>query len=270
MSFLDKLERAIGRFAIPNLALYIVIGQVFVMLAAMLQRLDLGALVFVPRLVESGQWWRAITFLFVAPIPQGLGLLFLVFGWYLFYLMGSALESFWGAFRFNAYLFISFALTVALAFITPRSAVSNVFILGSVFLAFAYLNPDFELIVFFILPVKVKWLALLTWAFNLYQFVRGDLADRLQIGSSVVAFLVFFGGDMMRTLQNRQRTSARRAQREVEKAQPRHVCFVCGKNDITHPQLDFRYCSKCAGDQCYCPDHIQNHAHVVASNAPKA
>jgi hypothetical protein len=271
MSILDKLERVLGRFAIPNLSLYLVIGQVFVFLAVMLERLDLRALVFYPALVTEGEWWRVFTFMFVVPVTRStLGIIFTAFGWYLFYLMGSALEGFWGTFRYNAYLFISYALTVALAFITPGYPVTNIFILGSVFLAFAYLNPDFELILFFILPVKIKWLALLAWAYDLVLFVRGPLADRLQIGAAVVAFLVFFGSDMVRTLRQGRRTAARRAQRAVEETKPRHTCFVCAKNDITHPQLDFRYCSKCAGDQCYCPEHIQNHAHVVAPDGSKA
>jgi hypothetical protein len=161
-------------------------------------------------------------------------------------------------------------LTVALAFVTPYSVVSNIFILGSVFLAFAYLNPDFELVLFFILPVKIKWLALIAWAYDVVLFVRGGLGDRLQIAASVFTFMLFFGGDLLRRLRQGQRTSSRRAQRVAEAEQPRHVCFVCGKNDVTHPQLDFRYCSKCAGDQCYCPEHIQNHAHVVVPNGPKA
>lgn len=271
MSFLDKLERVLGRFAIPNLSLYLIIGQVFVLLAYMFQRLELRSLIFVPVLAQHGEWWRVFTFMFIVPIPGGtFGFVFLAFGWYLFYLMGSALEGFWGTFRFNAYLFISYALTVALSFITPGYEVVNLFILGSVFLAFAYLNPDFELLLFFILPVKIKWLALLTWAYDIVLFVRGDLADRLQIGASVVAFFLFFGGDMLRTLRNGRRTAARRVQRATEEVKPRHVCFVCGKNDLTHPQLDFRYCSKCAGDQCYCPEHIQNHAHVVAPDGSKA
>lgn len=271
MSLLDKLERVFGRIAIPNLSLYIVVGQVFVLMAYLFERVSLRAIVFYPALVLDGEWWRILTFMFIVPIPQGtLGFVFTAFGWYLFYLMGSALEGFWGTFRFNAFLFISYALTVALAFVTPGYPVTNTFILLSVFLAFAYLNPDFELVLFFILPVKIKWLALIAWLMNLVLFVRGNLADRLQIAASVVAFFVFFGADMLRTLQHRQRTSARRAERAVEEAQPRHVCFVCGKNDLTHPQLDFRYCSKCAGDQCYCPEHIQNHAHVVAPDATKA
>lgn len=273
MSLLDKLERVLGRLAIPNLSLYLVVGQAFVFLATILELLKLEQLermVYAAAPVLHGQWWRVITFMFIPPFPSStLGYVVLAFGWYLFYLMGSALEHFWGTFRFNAFLFISYGLTVVLAFLTPNFPVTNTFILGSVFLAFAYLNPDFELVLFFILPVKIKWLALLAWATDVVLFVRGNLATRLQIGASVVAFLVFFGGDLLRTLQQKQRTSARRAQRAAEEAEPRHVCFVCGKNDITHPQLDFRYCSKCAGDQCYCPEHIQNHAHVVAPDGPK-
>jgi hypothetical protein len=271
MPFLDKLERLFGRYAIRNLAIYVVMGQVFVLLARMLQLIDVRALLLAPALVLNGEWWRVFTFMFVVPIPGGmLGFVFLAFFWYLFYLMGNALEDFWGPFRFNAYLFISYALTVALSFVTPLSYVENTFILGSVFLAFAFLNPDFELLLFFILPLKIKWLALVAWAYNVVLFIRGDLADRLQIGAVVATFFLFFGADMLRTVRQGRRTSVRRAEKVVEETRARHVCYVCGKTDRTHPQLDFRYCSKCAGDQCYCPEHIQNHAHVVAADEPKA
>jgi hypothetical protein len=276
MYFLDKLERAFGRYAIPNLALYLIIGQVFVLLAGMLGRLDLEMLDLAPALVLEGrQWWRVVTFMFIVPIPTGMlgstfGLVFTAFGWYLFYLMSNALEHHWGAFRFNVYLLLSYGLTVALSFVTPDSWVTNLYILGSVFLAFAYLNPEFEILLFFVLPVKIKWLAIITWALNLVQFVRGDLAEKLQIASSVVAFFVFFGPDMVRTLRQGRRVAARRAERAVEEVRARHTCHVCGKTDRSHPQLDFRYCSKCAGDQCYCPEHIQNHAHVVAADDSKS
>ena len=275
MSFLAKLERTFGRYAIPNLSLYLVIGQVFVLLTTMLGKISLQALDFVPALVTEGhQWWRIVTFLFIVPVPGGtLGFVFAAFGWYIFYLMGNALEHHWGAFRFNLFLFLSYVLTVALtmacSFFTPLYEVSNLYIFGSVFLAFAYLNPDFELLLFFILPVKIKWLAVIAWAWNLVQFVRGDLGERLQIGATVVAFLVFFWPDMLRTLRSGQRVAARRAERAVEEVRPRHMCHVCGKTDRSHPNLDFRYCSKCSGDQCYCPEHIQAHAHVVAPDDPK-
>src|ERR1700754_1843943 len=98
MSFLDKLERVLGRFAISNISLYLIIGQVFVLLAAMLGRLDLDVIKFAPVLVMGGEWWRVFTFMFMPPPISGspMSLVFLCFGWYLFYLMGSALEGQWG------------------------------------------------------------------------------------------------------------------------------------------------------------------------------
>ena len=271
MAFLDKLERPLGRFAIPNLSLYLVMGQVFVLLAAMAQVLSLEAIIYAPVLVMRGEWWRMFTFMFMVPMPGSpMGFVFLAFGWYMFYLMGSALEAHWGAFRFNVFLFVSYALTVALSFITPGYVVSNVFILGSVFIAFAYLNPDFELLLFLILPVKIKWLALLAVVLGAHRFVVSGLAIRLQILAAVTAFLLFFGADMLRTLRQGRRSRVRQTERAAAVEQPRHLCYVCGKTDRSDPQLDFRYCSKCAGDQCYCPEHIQNHAHVVAADDKKA
>ena len=267
MSLLDKIERALGRFAIPNLALYLVIGQVAVLLLAMMQRVELEKLVYAPVYVMQGEWWRVFSFMFLVPIPRStFGFVFLAFGWYLFYMMGRALEDHWGTFRFNVYLFVSYALTVVLAFLAPGYPVTNIFILGSVFLAFAYLHPNFELLLFFVLPVKIKWLALITWVANGYFFVSGGLSIRLQIGASVVSFLLFFGGEMLRRLRQGQRSRAHQAEKVAAAEQPRHVCHVCGKTDRSHPELDFRYCSQCAGDQCYCPEHIRNHPHVVSTN----
>ena len=270
MSLLDKLERTLGRLAIQNLTLYLVIGQVAFVLATLMQQVEPIRLVLLPLSVMNGEWWRLITFMFVVPLPGSLfGFVFLVFGWYLFYLMGSALETHWGAFRYNLFLFTSYALTIALSFVTPGAYVVNYFILGSVFIAFAYLNPDFELVLFFILPVKIKWLALISIVFGAYRFAVGGLPIRLQTAAAVITFLLFFGRDIVTGVRYRQRKMARQAERVAREEAPRHVCYVCGKTDKTHPELDFRYCSKCEGDQCYCPEHIQNHSHVVAANGGK-
>ncbi len=267
MSFLDKLERTFGRLAIPNLSLYIVIGQVFVLFAAMLGRIELESLILVGAWVGEGEWWRVLTFLFIPPPVNGtFGIIFVAFAWYLFYLMGSALEAAWGVFRYNLFLFIGFAFSVGVAFLFPNSPATNIFLAGSVFLAFAYLNPDFELSLFFILPLKIKWLALVTWVLYAVRFVQGGWPTRFEVLASVANFLLFFGPDIVRRLRQRKRTQTRQTERAREEVVPRHVCHVCGKTDRSHPQLDFRYCSKCAGDQCYCPEHIQNHAHVVAAD----
>lgn len=269
MSLLDKLDRKLGRFAIPNVTLYLIIGQVFVFLSALLGLLDLRQFVLVPALVKGGEPWRLLTFLFYPPPvnPRSmLSLAFLPFAWWIFYLMGTALEHYWGALRYNLFLLTGVVLTIAAAFLSPLSPVTNTFIAGSVFLAFAWLNPDFELALFFILPVKIKWLALVTWLLYGYGLVTGTWSTRWQILASVGNFLLFFGREIVDTMRYRRRTRAVEVRRRTEEKtgpQPRHRCHVCGKTDLSNPEMDFRYCSKCAGDQCYCPEHIFNHEHVL-------
>jgi len=261
---LDRLERAFGRFAIANLSLYLVIGQVGVYLALRLGRLQPEWFVFIPFLAEAGEWWRLLTFILM---PPPIGFLFIAFAWYMFYLMGSALEGYWGAFRYNLFLFLGYALTVGLAFLDPGAPVNNLFLAGSVFLAFAYLNPNFELALFLILPIRIKWLAGVAWIMYAIEFISGGWPARLQIVASVGNFLIFFGRDLWLTagLETRRLTSRPSPTAAVTPAGPRarHRCRICGKTDKTNPELDFRYCSKCTGEQCYCPEHIFAHEHVT-------
>jgi hypothetical protein len=274
-SLLNKLERVFGRFALHNISLYLVAGQVAVFLCGLLRSLSIGPLLLVPVLVVHGQWWRVLTFLLVPPAAGGPGLfgfVFIAFFWWLFYLMGSALEDYWGAFRFNLFLLIGWALTVGAAFVTPLEPATNLFVAGSVFLAFAYLNPDFELVLFFILPVKIKWLALLSWVGCAVMFVLGPWGTRCQVAAAVGNFLLFFGRDIFlsaRLHRRRMAGAAKTFARSREEPEARHCCRICGKTDLTHPQLDFRYCSKCAGEQCYCSEHIFNHEHVLTDEKAK-
>lgn len=273
MSLLDRLERVLGRFAIPNITLYLVMGQVFVLLGWILGRIDLRYFELVPARVMRGEWWLVVSFLFDPPTPGGsaLSLIFVAFALYLFYFMGNALEGYWGTFRYNAFLFLGVLMTVGAAFITPGAPATNAFLAGTVFLAFAYLHPDFELSLFFLLPIKIKWFALVTWVLYGVTFFRGDWPVRFQVLASVGNFLLFFGRDIVLSMRQRRRRMVRDASQIARtEREPRHVCYVCGKTDVSHPQLDFRYCSKCAGDQCYCPEHIQTHAHVVAADEEKA
>lgn len=265
MSLLDRLERKFGWFALPNLTLYIIIGQVGVLLGYLMGRVNLGFFVLWAQLVLHGQWWRIFTFVLMPPPPDMFfGYIGVAFAWYMFYLFGSTLEGYWGAFRYNLFLLVGYALTVGVAFFAPQYPATNLFLAGSVFLAFARLNPDFSILLLFILPVRIKWIALVTWIWYAYLAVTGGMMTRLMLAAAVGNYLLFFAGDIIRSLRQGRRSMARRAQAVVETRQPRHVCHVCGKTDISHPDLDFRYCSKCAGDQCYCPEHIHNHAHVVA------
>ena len=136
MSFLDQLERKLGRYAIPDLSLYLVIGQVAALLLNLFGVLDLRLLVLQADLVRQGEWWRLFACWFMPPSPGLFGYAFTAFSWYMFYLMGNALEHHWGVFRYNLFLLLGWALTVAVSFLTPGSAATNLFVGGSVFLAF--------------------------------------------------------------------------------------------------------------------------------------
>jgi hypothetical protein len=260
MNFRQRLLRFLEPIAIPHVALYIVIGQLIVLVAEMAQRLSGDRLWLVPGAVLAGQWWRVLTFVFE---PPNVHWALVAFGWWIFYLMGNALEGHWGVLRFNLYLLLGWALTVAVSFVTPWSVATNLFFLGSVFLAFAYLAPEFELLLFFVLPVKIKWLALITWCGYAFELFTGTWSTRFGILAATATFLVFFARDMWMSMRAHQRRTTFAAQHVTDDREPRHRCRICGKDSNTHPQLDFRYCSKCAGAQCYCPEHLANHEHVL-------
>jgi hypothetical protein len=274
MSLFNKLERTLSRFALPGLSLYLVMAQVACWSLTIFGRLEPERIALVPAAVRAGEVWRLVTFLALPP-NTGTGataVVFLAFAWYLFFLMGNALEGYWGTFRYNLFIGLGWLLTVAAAWGTPYSYASNAFLAGSVFLAFAFLNPEFEMLIFFILPVKIKWLALLTWLFYGYRFAIGSWSTRLMVLAAIGNFLVFFAGDIVQRLRTGRRRMSHQAKAFAatpDEKEPRHRCHVCGKTDLTDPLLDFRYCSKCAGDQCYCPEHIFNHVHVTSDDEKK-
>jgi len=254
----ERLERRLGRWAVPDLTRILVAGQVLLYAAGYLgvPVFERGA--FIPELALAGEWWRFLTFVFIPPLANPI---FAFFAWYLFYLMGSALEGHWGALRYDLFLLIGYALTVAAALLAPELPATNVFIGGSVFLAFAFLYPDFELLILFILPVKVKWLALLTWLGYGFQLLAGTWQTRLFVLASAGNFLIFFGRDILWLMRSGHRRMAAVARDVSGKKAAFHRCAACGITDVSHPTMDFRYCPECRG-LGYCRDHIFAHQHV--------
>ena len=261
MNILNKLERRFGRYAVSNLTVMFLLPQIAVYILTFPQPQLLDALYLVPRLVLEGQVWRLLTFLAIPPVTNPI---FAFFFWYLFYLMGTALEHFWGAFRYNVYLLIGYIATVAASFLVPFGTSTNAFLQGSVFLAFAFLNPDFVLYIFFILPVKIKWLALLTWLAYGYSLIVGSWLTRFLVLSSICNFLLFFSGEFKDRIRTGRRHMKQQAVRfgAVQKDEPFHRCIVCGITEKTHPDMDFRYCTQCAGTPGYCSEHLANHQHI--------
>ena len=268
MSFLTRLESRLQRWAIPNLTGIIIAGQVLLyfarmMLAAQNPGADpLAKIYLIPSQVIGGEIWRLFSFPFVPPHTT---LIFAAFGWYLFHLFGTSLENKWGTARFNIFFGIGYLANIVATFIAWMCGVDliadNAFLYGTVFLAFARMFPDFVINVMFILPIRIKWLALLMWVGYGYGLMIGNWMSRMLIVASVLNYLMFFGRAHWRDVKQGQRQRTFQAKFAPQKVA--HKCLVCGKSSQDSPRTQFRYCSKCDGQCCYCPEHIQDHEHVT-------
>ena len=268
MRLIDKLEKKMGRFAIRNLMYYVIIlyavGAVigYIMPNAYYEYLSLDA-----EKILSGQIWRIFTFLMQ---PSDTNLIFLVFFLYLYYMIGSNLEHAWGAFRFNLYFFTGVVFHVLAAIIlyliTGYSyLLTTTYLNMSLFLAFAVLYPNVQFLLFFIIPVKVKYLAYLDVILFAWTIITGSAASRIAALLSLANFLIFYFAT--RDYNRISPKEIRRKQvyrREVHQARgiTKHKCAVCGRTELDGDDLVFRFCSKCDGNYEYCQDHLFTHEHV--------
>ena len=282
-SWLDRFCAKHRNLAVPNLMLYIVIGNVIVFVLDMFSRYSFShMLTFVPYYIFHGQIWRLVTFIFV---PEGSKLFFVAISLYFYYFIGNALEREWGSARFTVFygigVLVNIAVGLVLSFLYglnyPWPVVSMYYINMSLFFAFAALYPDLQVLLFFIIPVKVKWLAWLDaamFAFDIFFsiFSRQWITAVLPL-VALLNYFIFFWDDLMtvvrRTSQraayraNPQTINFKKAQKQVQERRGYlHKCAVCGITDADDPDMEFRYCSKCNGYYCYCMKHINDHVHV--------
>lgn len=290
---MKRLNAAVDRFAlrhpnfgIPNLMRYIVIGNVLVYLLYMFTRYDYGAISFLAFDLSHllhGEVWRLVTFVFM-PFTYRAFTLIIMLSFY--YFVGNMLEREWGTAKFTLYylsgMILSVLSTVIASLVTGNfylSLSSAHYINLTLFLAFAVLYPDARIMFYFIIPLKAKWLAiadavLFAWGF-LQSLVFGDILGCLMPVIAILNFVAFFWEDFIDFLgisrrkaahQNAHQTIQFKAavrqqkKREAERGY-RHKCEICGRTDMDFPDLEFRYCSRCAGYHCYCQDHIFNHEH---------
>lgn len=263
MKFLNKLERKLGRFAIANLMLYIIVLNLatFFMIRVAPQTRYLLSLS--PYLIRQGEYWRLISFI---AYPPNTSVIFLAFALYLSYLIGMSLENEWGSFRFNIFYLLGIIGTIACAFIANTTIMSAYYLNLSLFLAFARLYPNFELRIFFLIPVKVKWLAWISWGFFALQLFLGPLAVKAAITAALINYFIFFGKDI---ITNTKSTAVGSYRKQAYKSKFRglekdyhHKCTVCGRTELDDKDLEFRYCSKCDGHHEYCMDHLHDHEHI--------
>lgn len=191
MKWLNALERKFGRHYIPNLMKYLVIAMagVFILEYLPLPRSAYQFLMFDKAAILRGEIWRLITFIFLPPTGS---VFWILLSLYFYYFLGSALESQWGGFRFNVFYLLGMLGNIIAGFITGYA--TNEYLNLSLLLSFAVLFSETEFMIFFILPVKAKWIGLVDALFLIYQLVRVPWSFKLAIVISLLPFLLFFGG----------------------------------------------------------------------------
>ncbi len=310
MKFINKLERKFGRFAVSNLILYVLIaygiGYVIQIINPELYML----LELNPEYVCKGQVWRLFTWVFT--VPQSFSL-FVVFMFLFYYWIGTTLERQWGTFRYNLYMisgYLFMTVGAMLIYIITGLAtdfdmaislnMSTYYINLASFLAFAVLFPDMQVYFMMILPIKIKWLAIVDVIFLGYECItwlswlgeKEKILLTLRLGGSafgytnagatmadvyglilsnvfaivfsVLNFLIFFFAT-----RNYRRVSPKEIHRKrVYKQQTmraqgitKHKCAICGRTEEDGEDLVFRFCSKCNGNYEYCQEHLFTHEH---------
>ncbi|MBS4023746.1 MAG: hypothetical protein KGZ79_15225 [Dethiobacter sp.] len=218
MKWLNKLERKYGRFGIPNLMQFIVLGNALVYLLINLDpsRQLIYTLGLHPVLVLRGQLWRLVTFIF---IPPTLSILWVFFALYFYYMVGTGLEQEWGKFKFNVYYLMGMLGTILASFLTGSFA-TGLYLNLSLFLAFAQIYPEFQIHLFMVIPVKVKYLAWLNWGIIAYTLLFGMMGTKVLALVPVVNYLIFFGNDIIKDLNRRKQVQQNRKRffSEVRKA----------------------------------------------------
>ena len=286
MNFLNKMERKIGKYAIPNLMIYLIAAYCIGFVIYTVNPNFMLMLTLSPYHILHGQVWRLITWILMPTDTRVFSLLIMAL---LYYQLGSALERSWGTFRFNVYIFGGMLFTVIGAFIlygiyaaAGTGSLETISLISSltfttnyinltIFLAIAVMYPEMQILLFFIIPVKMKWMAVVYAVLIAINLILTSWGGRIAIIMSILNFLIFF-----LSTRNYRRVSPKEIHRkQVFKAQMReprrgsmvtkHKCAVCGRTELDDPNLEFRFCSKCDGNYEYCQDHLFTHQHIKHS-----
>lgn len=288
---------------IPNLMLWIAIGNAVVYLMTRISTTGYVitlALAFDAFKILQGEVWRLVTFVFTYLSEAGLfwGAVSLFF----YYWIGKVLEQYWGILRFNLFYASGILIGAAVSLLVAALArfahlplmtgeMTASYLNLSLFLAVATLQPDAQVRIWFVLPLKMKWAAWLDLGITAYGLVKGLILmikwipmGLIYLGwliplSALANYFLFFGKAAQALLpewvfvhhshpKKVKQTKAypewvRGSSTGSGRGNYRFRCTVCGRTDRSDPGLEFRYCSRCSGYRCYCIDHINNHAHIT-------
>lgn len=288
--FLNNMERKFGKYAIPNLTLYIiglyVLGYVLQLAPSSVN--ILGFLTLDPYAILHGQIWRLVSWLLIPPSSFNILIIITLF---FYYFVGTSMERTMGTFRYNVFIFGGVVLMIIASFATmlvykfffgidgdALGTVMNAFsiyfstsyIQEMVFLAFAMCFPDVQVLLMFIIPIKVKYLGYFYAALLAYNAFTGVANSNYFVFFAIVFqfvnLLLFYlqTGKIshLRPKEVKRRREYHNASKMMPKGITRHKCAVCGRTEAEYPDLEFRFCSKCNGNYEYCQDHLFTHQHV--------
>jgi hypothetical protein len=290
MNFLNKLERKFGRHAITGLMKYIIICYIIGYIIEFVAPRFMSFLTLEPYMIfHYGQVWRLVSWIL---IPPQTNIFFAIIMMIFYYQLGTVLEQTWGSFRFNVYIFGGMIFTVLGAilmyFLMGQQVLggyfSTYYINLSIFLAFAVCYPDMKVMLYFIIPIKMKWMAIVYAALAVASAISSGWVARVAILASLLNFIIFFlltrnmkaysPHEMKRKRDFRRqmgqsgmggRTTNAGNGRSGQGQITRHKCAICGRTELDDPNLEFRFCSKCDGNYEYCQDHLFTHKHVKHS-----
>ena len=276
MNFLDKMEQKLGRYAPGNVMVYLLVLYLGGFILNIVNPyFYFEHLCLDMERIFAGEIWRLVTFIIYPPTTS---ILWFLLEMYILFLLGRNLERLWGRFYFDLYLLIGF-LSLIVAALLVYLITGEVLLLfpdslyWSLIFAFGMTVPDMQFMLYFLIPIKAKYLMIFYGIFLGYQCVVGGWPTRVQIIASLFNFFLFFllvRRPFLRVRQGIRRAEFQRkireSQRQAQNLRPmgvRHVCAVCGRTNISNPELEFRFCSRCAGNREYCLDHLYTHVHVT-------
>lgn len=284
MKFIDKWERKYGRFGIPNLTVYIIVCYVIGYALTIINPSLLNWLSLEPAYILRGQIWRLVTWVLYPPSTAGV-LWFAIAVLFFYYPIGTSLERTIGTFKYTLYIFSGILFTIIGAFILyfllggnvlVGSVFSTYYISLSTFLAYAMCYPDMSVLLMFIIPVKMKWMAVFYVVIVAYEMIQYIMAGAwylvIPIVASLLNFIIFYFGTKDFSRYNPKEIHRRNEFRRAMEPQGRmksgsgsvtkHKCAICGRTELDDPNLEFRFCSRCNGNYEYCQDHLFTHTHV--------
>jgi membrane associated rhomboid family serine protease len=260
MSFLDRLERRLGFIAIPGLIRAVVTLNALVFVLILLNKGFDSYLALDIARIRAGEVWRLVTYIFVPRISLSYPLLVVVALWFLWFI-GDGLERAWGPFRLTLYFLVGMIGTTVAA-VVSNSQFSSQMLFTTLFFAFAHFYPEEIIYVFFILPLKVKWIAWAYAGFLLLGFATQSNSYRLSLVVALSNYLVFFGPGVIRHLRQRKDVAVRRQRFEIQSRsaeEPLHRCTTCGATEASDPSLEFRVARD--GEE-YCIAHLPRPANA--------